>query len=265
VYGRAYSLMVMPATVFGRIVNRVLFPVMAQVQDERERLAGGYERALAIVALLSLPASALLWVVAPEFIPALLGPQWTAVVLPFRLFTIGLFFRMSSKVTDACVKAAGAVYPRAVIQTGYAVMVLVAALVGQRWGVGGVAVAVSVAMGINWLMMAALGRSVTGLSWTRFLRAQTPGAVLAVLIGAVTAAAAEAARGARVGGLVVVVAGGLAAAAMVLATWWLASDRVLGPHGAWASRQVTELLRRGGRCRRAPGAAAERLAKANSE
>ena len=32
---RAYNLMVMPATVFGRIVNRVLFPVMAQVQDER--------------------------------------------------------------------------------------------------------------------------------------------------------------------------------------------------------------------------------------
>ncbi len=50
IYGRAYSLMVMPATVFGKIVNRVLFPVMAQVQDEPERLAGAYERALAIVA-----------------------------------------------------------------------------------------------------------------------------------------------------------------------------------------------------------------------
>ena len=40
IYGRAYSLMVMPATVFGKIVNRVLFPVMAHVQDERARLAG---------------------------------------------------------------------------------------------------------------------------------------------------------------------------------------------------------------------------------
>ena len=74
IYGRAYNLMVMPASVFGRIVNRVLFPVMAQVQDERERLAGAYERVLAIVALMSLPVSAFLWVVAPEFIPVLLGP-----------------------------------------------------------------------------------------------------------------------------------------------------------------------------------------------
>src|SRR6185312_2412377 len=71
VYGRAYGLMVMPANIFGRIVNRVLFPVMSQVQDERHRLAGGYERALAVVALLSLPVSAFLWVVAPEFIPVL--------------------------------------------------------------------------------------------------------------------------------------------------------------------------------------------------
>ena len=39
IYGRAYNLMVMPATAFGKIVNRVLFPVMAQVQDERDRLA----------------------------------------------------------------------------------------------------------------------------------------------------------------------------------------------------------------------------------
>src|ERR687894_873190 len=34
IYGRAYSLMVMPAQAFGRVVNRVLFPIMAQVQNE---------------------------------------------------------------------------------------------------------------------------------------------------------------------------------------------------------------------------------------
>jgi len=245
IYGRAYSLMVMPATVFGRIVNRVLFPVMAQVQDERDRLAGAYERALAIVALCSLPVAAVLWVVAPEFIPALLGPQWTGVVLPFRLFTCGLFFRMSSKITDACVKAAGAMYSRALFQGVYAGLVLLAALIGQRWGVGGVAVAVSIAMGINWLMMAALGRSVTGLSWSRFARAQLPGASLAVLIGGAVAGAAEATRAAHLGGLAVLIAGALMAAAVAFAVWRLRSELFLGPHGTWASRHIEELIRQG--------------------
>jgi len=244
VYGRAYNLMVMPATAFEKIVNRVLFPIMSQVQDERDRLAGAYERALAVVALVSLPVSAVLWVMAPELIPALLGPHWTAVVLPFRLFTIGLFFRMSSKITDACVKAAGAVYSRAAIQAMYAVMVLLAALAGKRWGVGGVAVAVSVAMGINWLMMSALGRVVTGLSWPRFLRAQLPGAIFAVFFGVAVFVTVQATRAAHLRTLPVLIAGGLAAAAVFLASWRLAGIQVLGPHGMWVSRRVEELFRR---------------------
>jgi O-antigen/teichoic acid export membrane protein len=266
IYGRAYSLMVMPATVFGKIVNRVLFPVMAHVQDERGRLAAAYERALAIVALISLPVSAGLWVVAPEFIPALLGPKWTAAVLPFRLFTCGLFFRMSSKITDVVVKAAGAVYTRALIQGIYAALVLVAALIGQRWGIGGVAVTVSVAMGINWLMMAGLGRSVTGLSWTRFVAAQAPGMVVAVLVGGAVALAVHGSRRAHLGGFAVLVVAGVTAGLVALGLWRLRPQRALGPHGAWALSTVDELVRRGPR--RGPGGGrgtGDVMAQANPE
>jgi PST family polysaccharide transporter len=245
IYGRAYNLMVMPASVFGRIVNRVLFPVMAQVQDERERLAGAYERVLAIVALMSLPVSAFLWVVAPEFIPVLLGPAWTGVVLPFRLFTISLLFRMSSKISDACTKAAGAVYSRALLQGGYAVLVLLGAMVGQRWGVGGVAVAVSIAMAANWLAMAALSKSVTGLSWPRFVRAQVPGAVLAAAIGGTVALAVQAVRAAHLGNVAVLIAAGITAVVVTLAASRSRSELFLGAHGVWACRRVEEFLRQG--------------------
>ena len=266
IYGRAYNLMVMPASVFGRIVNRVLFPVMAQVQDEPERLAGAYERVLAVVALMSLPVGAFLWVVAPEFIPVLLGPGWTAVVLPFRLFTISLLFRMSSKISDACTKAAGAVYSRALVQGAYALLVLVGAYIGQRRGVGGVAVAVSIAMGFNWLAMAALSRSVTGLSWARFVHAQVPGALFAGLIGGTAGLAAQAARAAHLGNVPVLIAAGLTATAAAMAATWSHSALFLGPHGIWTSRRAEEFLRQGyrgiGRLRRAN---ADRLAKANPE
>ncbi len=261
-YGRAYNLMVMPATAFGKIVNRVLFPVMAQVQNDRDRLAGAYERTLAVVALISLPVSAILWVLAPELIPALLGPQWTGVVLPFRLFTCGLFFRMSSKVTDACVKATGAVYSRAFIQSLYAVMVIVAALIGQRWGIGGVAVTVSIAMGINWLMMAELGRVVTGLSWPRFLRAQSPGLGFALLIGGVVALAVQAARAAHLTGIPILIVGTLTALAVLLATSRLGPERFLGPHGAWVFQRANDLIRRRSHGFGRPAVASDGLASA---
>lgn len=268
IYGRAYHLMVLPASAFGRIINRVLFPVMSQVQDQRERLANGYERALAIVALISLPLSAFLWVVAPEFIAVVLGPAWGAVVLPFRLFSISLLFRMSSKISDACTKAAGEVYVRALLQYAYAAMVVGGAIVGQRWGVGGVAVAVSIAMGFNWLSMAWLGRSVTGLSWLRFARAQVPAALLAAVIAAGAAVVAHWARAANLGAILVLIVAGLAAVAVFFAASKLRPELFLGSHGIWAGGHAGELLRGGARRRGAPAAAGEELApagKANSE
>jgi PST family polysaccharide transporter len=262
VYGRAYNLMMMPASAFGRIVNRVLFPVMAQVQGERPRLANAYERALAIVALISLPLSSFLWVVAPELIPVVLGPAWGGVVLPFRLFTVSLLFRMSSKISDACTKAAGEVYKRALIQFGYAALVVAGAIMGQRWGVGGVAVCVSIAMGINWLNMTQLGRSVTGLDWTRFARAHAPAALLALVIGSAAILAAEASRAAHLGKGSILIAAGLVAAVAAYTASRLRPALFLGPHGAWVWQEGEALLRgrsRGGA--RSPAADAETLAR----
>jgi O-antigen/teichoic acid export membrane protein len=265
VYGRAYSLMVMPATVFGRIVNRVLFPVMSQVQDERHRLAGGYERSLAIVAILALPVSAFLWVVAPEFIPVLLGPKWMGVVLPFRLFTVGLLFRMSSKVSDACTKAAGAVYSRAMLQAAYAAMVVAGALIGQRWNVGGVAVAVSIAMCVNWLTMAELGRRVTGLSWARFVHAHAPGVRFAAVIGLTVALSVEAALTIHLGKVPVLIVAGFTGAVVTYAAARLRPQVWFGPHGVWALHRAMEFVRPGARAKVHRTADADGLARANSK
>jgi PST family polysaccharide transporter len=235
---------------------------MSQVQDERDRLANAYERALAIVAFVSLPLSAFLWVVAPEFIAVVLGPAWGGVVLPFRLFTISLLFRMSSKISDACTKAAGEVYVRALLQYAYAAMVVVGAIIGQRWGVGGVAVAVSIAMGLNWLSMAWLSRSVTGLAWPRFVQAHVPATLLAAVTGAAAAVVAHWARAAHLGSVPLLIAAGMVAVAVTLMASRLRPELFLGSHGTWAATQVEMLLRRIARGRATPEAAGEGLAPA---
>jgi O-antigen/teichoic acid export membrane protein len=244
VYGRAYGLMVMPASVFGRVVNRVLFPLMSQVQDEPKRLANAYERASAIVALVSLPISFFLWIMAPEFIRVILGPAWGAVVLPFRMFSISLLFRMSSKISDVCIKAAGEVYPRAVLTWIFAGLVVGGAIVGQQWGVGGVALAVSIAMGINWMSMAWLARTVTGLSWSRFAAAHVPAAMLSGLVGISAAAAAHTARAAHLGTLASLAVAGVTAAAIMVAAFIVRPEPFLGQHGLWAYRLGRDFVHR---------------------
>jgi PST family polysaccharide transporter len=243
VYGRAYGLLVLPATAFGRIVNRVLFPIMAQVQDERHRLVNAYERGLAVVALVSLPTSVFLWVVAPEFIPLVLGPAWSDVVLPFRLFSIALLFQMGSKISDACIKATGAVYTWALLQFAYAALVVLGAIVGQRWGVGGVAVCVSLAMCFDWMTMAYLGRRVTGLTWVRFVAAHRPAAALAAVVGGAAVLGAEVARMSHGGNILVLLAAGLVTVAISVGAARLVPAVVLGPHGTWAAQQAARLFR----------------------
>jgi O-antigen/teichoic acid export membrane protein len=247
VYGRAYSLMVMPAQAFGRIVNRVLFPVMAQVQDQTHRLLGAYERGLAVVALISLPVSAFLWVAAPEVVLVVLGPKWGDVVLPFRLFTISLLFRMGSKISDACIKAAGKVYTWASLQFMYAALVIGGALIGQRWGLGGVAVCVSIAMGVEWLCMAQLSRSVTRLDWTRFIAVHVPGTLLALVIGVAAAASAAAAHTRDLPAVAVLLLTCLGAATVGGFAVWLYPGIFLGRHGTWAIAQAANLLPGGAR------------------
>jgi hypothetical protein len=102
-------------------------------------------------------------------------------------------------------------------------------------------------MGLNWLSMAWLCRSVTGLSWPRFARAHAPAVFLAGLIGGVAAIAAQGTRAAHLGNLPVLIAAGLAAAGAAYGASKLLPQLFLGKHGTWAYQQGEEMVRRGSR------------------
>src|SRR6185437_7222982 len=112
-YGRAYSLMSAPAYAFGTVLDAVLFPAMAKVQDDPPRLAAAYRRGVALIALVVLPTSAALILLAPEVIRVALGPHWTAAVAPFQILGIGMLFRTSYKMSDSIARSTGVVYRRA--------------------------------------------------------------------------------------------------------------------------------------------------------
>jgi O-antigen/teichoic acid export membrane protein len=180
VYGRAYQLVVAPATLFGGVANKVLFPALAQVQNEPRRLARGYLTGVSLVATLTMPLSALIWMFAPEIIGAWLGPQWVEAVAPLRVLAVGILFRTSYKLSDSLVRATGAVYRRAWRQAVYAGLVIGGAIVGARWGVPGVAAGVLLAVAVNFGFMAELALKEASASRLAFLSLHLPGALLAL-------------------------------------------------------------------------------------
>jgi PST family polysaccharide transporter len=162
-YGRSYQFIALPSNLFGTVTDRVLFPAMSAVQHDRTRLERAYRQSLGVLAMVTLPLSGLLFVAAPEVVHVLLGERWMSVVAPFRVLTVGLMFRTSYKISDSLSRASAATMNRAWRQWLYAFAVIAGAIVGTRWGIMGVAVGVTIAIVMNFLLMLDLGRKLTGI------------------------------------------------------------------------------------------------------
>jgi PST family polysaccharide transporter len=241
VYGRAYQLMAAPAVLFGNVLDRVLFPAMVHVQDQPKRLAGAYRRGTALIALVICPLSAVLILVAPEVVLVLLGPGWQSVTPPLQILAVGMLFRTGCKISDALVRATGAVYRRTWRQTAYAAAVIVGAWVGQAWGLEGVAVAVLVTLALNFFLMAQLGLCLAEMSWRSFGSAHLPGLTLAALVAVPVAVTGAALRAWGCSHLVVL-GGSLAAVLpclLVVRRW---PGPFLGEDGKWMARKLRAFL-----------------------
>ncbi|MCA9750787.1 MAG: lipopolysaccharide biosynthesis protein [Gemmatimonadetes bacterium] len=162
-YKYAYELATLPGNLLGQVLDRVLFPAMARVQDDPIRLARAYRGGLALVGCAVWPASLLIVALADELVAALLGPNWAAVADPLRILAAAAILRSGLKLTDSLVRATGAVYRRAWRQIGYAIAILAGAYGGAFFGLRGAAVGVVGGAVVGWGLMLHLGVSLTGL------------------------------------------------------------------------------------------------------
>jgi O-antigen/teichoic acid export membrane protein len=183
IYALAYRFTVLPANLFGSVVDRVMFPMMAIVQDDKERLARAYKKAVGSVAMVTLPLSILLVILAPEIVHVLLGQKWEAVVLPFQILAATLLFRTSYKLSDSLARATGAVYRRAWRQWIYAGAVFAGAFVGHFWGVAGIATGVAGAIIINFTLMLHLSLKLTDLGLAKLARQHFRHLTIALILG----------------------------------------------------------------------------------
>jgi O-antigen/teichoic acid export membrane protein len=88
VYSMAKQIALLPVTKISTVVNQLVFPVMAEWQDNEVRLRSLFLKVLRIVACVTLPLSVGLAVVAGDFIPLILGPQWAPAMPIFQVFCI---------------------------------------------------------------------------------------------------------------------------------------------------------------------------------
>lgn len=232
-YTRAYEVMAAPSKFLGGIFDKALFPAIAAVQDNPAQLARAYRRAVAVLALLVLPTTPILIVLAPEVVYVLLGSQWTDVILPLQILTIVSLLRMQYRMSDSLVRASGTVLARAWRQIAYAAMVVAAALVGRYGGLPGVSIGVLAAITWHFLLMTHLCLRLSTLTWRDFLQAHGHAAAITLLLGPLVWLVTAVLRAWQWLPVAVLAAALGCLVVAVGAIVWLAPRRVLGADGLW--------------------------------
>jgi len=68
-------------------VNKVLFPTMSRLKDNPELLRTSYVQSLRMIAIIAVPLSVGTSALAPVLVPALLGEEWSAVIIPLAILS----------------------------------------------------------------------------------------------------------------------------------------------------------------------------------
>lgn len=154
-YSRAYTFATYPRKILAAPVNQVAGGTYAELKAERLRLSQAFFRTNALLARSGFLLAGLLALIAPEFIRIFLGEKWLPMLEAFRLMLIfTLLDPIKMTVSDLFI-AVGR--PELVVRVRLgqlAVLIVGLFVLGGRFGIAGVALAVNVmlVLGIAVLM-----------------------------------------------------------------------------------------------------------------
>jgi PST family polysaccharide transporter len=140
-YSLAYRIMLYPLQAIYRVIGRVIFPLFSQIQSEDARFRQAYLKLVSNIAMITFPVMMMVMVLAKPFVLVLFGPQWLpAVVIVAVLAPIGLI-QSAGTTVGVIYQAKGRTDWMFRWGVGVGILVMIAFVVGLRWGILGVAVA----------------------------------------------------------------------------------------------------------------------------
>jgi lipopolysaccharide exporter len=98
-YTMAYAIANLPVTSLCETIGRISLPVYAQIQDDRQRVKEAFQKVFESVLMILLPSTALIMMLAEDFIAVFLGDRWLPMAGVLRvLCLLGLFRGLSNVI-----------------------------------------------------------------------------------------------------------------------------------------------------------------------
>lgn len=181
-YQMSFQIMDLPRRFLGNVIDQILFVVMSRIQEDRDKMRLGYWQTLRIANLLLLPITVVMIIAAPELVKVILGEKWTGAVLPLQIILSQVPLRATVRMADSISTAAGRVYTLAWYKVLYTALIGVGVLLALRWDLIGVALSVTVVVGVNWLLMVFFTLKILNGSIREYLRTWIAALFVGILI-----------------------------------------------------------------------------------
>ena len=188
-YGFAYNLMFTPVLNIAFPLQEVLFAALATIQRDRERLTAAWLRGKRIAYAIMAPAFLALLVVAPDLVPSIFGPHWEDAIPVLQLLCVAGVALSLGAFNGVLLIVRGRVRRLLLLNIVSAVATVVSVAIGLNWDIVAVAAAYAIAQWAivvpeMWLTTQAGG---VGLVTTiRATATSLPFALLAALTGFAT-------------------------------------------------------------------------------
>ena len=140
IYSKSYSILTLPLRNISRVVSKVLFPSLARVQDQKEKVKAIYLKIIRTISLISFPLMMGLLVVSDRFVPLVYGEQWVSMIPLVQVFCVlGMFQSVGHAISNLYLSQ-GRSDLMFRVGTVLRVFLIMAIVVGLRWGILGVAI-----------------------------------------------------------------------------------------------------------------------------
>jgi O-antigen/teichoic acid export membrane protein len=182
-YHRAAHLASLPLSFLMQPVNKVLFPAMASVQGQEERLRRGYLSAARVASMAAFPCMVGVWGTAEVVVPLVYGEAWRASVPILQWLAVGGVFRVILTVNSVVLQSQGRVRSQALWNGAWLALVAAFGAAGAVFGPVGVAAGMGLATGLFMVALTALAWRVARVSAREWCSALCSGGLASVAMG----------------------------------------------------------------------------------
>jgi PST family polysaccharide transporter len=141
-YSLAFRVMFFPIRQISYIFTEVLFPVFSKVQDQLDVVQNGYIKSIRFTSLITFPLMTIIFLLSENLVSVVFGSHWLPAAMIIKILAPAGAIQSISQISSAVFPAISRPDLRMKLGIFSCLLLLVAILIGSKWGIAGVAYAV---------------------------------------------------------------------------------------------------------------------------